>query len=90
MPTWGDSPEEQQQQYPALPNPTPDQASASQQCLLPTDEPTFNQWARTLRINPTGAIQNLMEAMQSMSVIDELGPCLEDNSEGLQRKAVEV
>ena len=90
MPTWGDSPEEQQQQYPALPNPLPDQASASQLCLLPTDEPSFNQWAQLLRINPTGAVQNLIEAMQSMTVTHELGHRLKDKSEGLQRKAVEV
>ena len=90
MPTWGDSPEEQQQQYPALPNPMPDKASASQQFLLPTDEPSFNQWARLLRINPTGAVQNLMEAMQSMSVTNELGPRLEGKSKDLQHSTVEV
>ena len=90
MPTWGDSPEEQQQQYPALPNMVPDQISASQQNLLPTDEPSFYQWARSLCINPTGAVQNLVEAMQSMSVTDGLGSHLEDKSKELQRKAVEV
>ena len=88
MPTWGDSPEEQQQQYPALPSTMPVPASASQQYLLPTDEPSFNQWARSLRINPTGAVQNLVEAMQSMSVTNEHG--LEDKSRQLQRAAAEV
>lgn len=88
MPTWGDSPEEQQQQHPALPSTMPVPTLASQQYLLPTDEPSFNQWARSLRINPTGAVQNLVEAMQSMSVSNEHG--LEDKSRQLQHAAVEV
>lgn len=86
MSTWGDTPEEQQLQYPALPNSMPDQASASQHLVLPTDEPSFNQWARSLRINPTGAVQNLMDAMQSMAVTNEQ----EDKSKMQQRNDVEV
>lgn len=87
MPTWGDTPEEQQLQYPALPNSMPDQASASQHLVLPTDEPSFNQWARSLRINPTGAVQNLMDAMQHMAVTTNEQ---EDKSNMLQRNVVEV
>ncbi|KAL3133773.1 hypothetical protein ABBQ32_008255 [Trebouxia sp. C0010 RCD-2024] len=90
MPTYGDSPEEQQQQYPALLNLRPEQAPASQQHLLPTDEPSFNQWARSLRINPTGAVDNIMEAMQSMSVTNELNRSSEDKPKDLQCNAVEV
>ena len=72
MPTWRDSPEEQQQQYPALLGLTAEQASAVQQQRMPTDEPSFNDWARSLRINPTGAVENLMQAMQNMSVTNQL------------------
>ena len=68
MPTWKDSLEEQQQQYPALLNWQPDHLAAAQQGRMPTDEPSFNQWARSLAINPTGAVDNLMAAMQLMSV----------------------
>ena len=68
MPTWGDSLEEQQQQYPALLSLTTDQVAALQQQKMPTDEPSFNQWARSLRVNPTGAVENIMAAMQNMSM----------------------
>ena len=68
MPTWGDSLEEQQQQYPALLSLTADQVATVQQQRMPTDEPSFNQWARSLRVNPTGAVDNLVTAMQNMSV----------------------
>ncbi len=70
MPTWGDSLEEQQQQYPALLSLTADQVATVQQQRMPTDEPSFNQWARSLRVNPTGAVDNLVTAMQNMSVTD--------------------
>ena len=68
MPTWGDSLEDQQQQYPALLSLTADQVATVQQQRMPTDEPSFNQWARSLRVNPTGAVDKLMTAMQNMSV----------------------
>lgn len=71
MPTSRDSPEEQQQQYPALLSLTASQLAAVQQHRLLTDEPSFNEWARSLRINPTGAADNLMKAMHYMSVTDE-------------------
>lgn len=90
MPTWGDSLEEQQQQYPALLNLAADPDSARQQHLLPTDEPSFNQWARSLHINPTGAVENIMEAMQNLSVTNELDRPSEGKSEDLQCNAVEV
>ncbi|KAL0045444.1 hypothetical protein WJX82_006816 [Trebouxia sp. C0006] len=45
MPTWGDSLEEQQQQYPALLSLTADQVATVQQQRMPTDEPSFNQEA---------------------------------------------
>ena len=68
MPTWGDSLEEQQQQYPALLSLLADQIATMQQRRMPTDEPSFNQWARSLRVNPTGAVDNLVAAMQHVSV----------------------
>ena len=68
MPTWGDSLEEQQQQYPALLSLLADQITTMQQRRMPTDEPSFNQWARSLRMNPTGAVGNLVAAMQHVSV----------------------
>ncbi|KAA6429955.1 MAG: hypothetical protein FRX49_00387 [Trebouxia sp. A1-2] len=68
MPTWGDRLEEQQQQYPALLSLTAGQVVTVQQQRMPTDEPSFNQWARSLCVNPTGAVDNLVAAMQKVSV----------------------
>ncbi len=45
-----------------------DSLEEQQQQRMPTDEPSFNQWARSLRVNPTGAVDNLMTAMQNLSV----------------------
>ncbi len=72
MPTWGDSLEERQRQYPALLSLTADQVATVQQKRMPTDEPSFNQWARSLRVNPTGAVDNLVTAMQNMSVTNSV------------------
>ena len=68
MPTWRDTLEEQQQQHPALLSLTADQVAAIQQQRMPTDEPSFNQWAQSLCINPTRAVENIMAAMNHMSV----------------------
>lgn len=92
MPTWQDSFEEQQQQYPALLGLTADQAMAVQQQRMPTDEPSFNAWARLLRISPTGAVDNLMQAMENMSVTQHAkqhGKLLEDEAR-VQAEPVEV
>ena len=32
------------------------------------DEPSFNQWAGSLQVNPTGAVDSLVTAMQKLSV----------------------
>ena len=92
MPTWQDSPQEQQQLYPALLSLTADQALAVQQQRMPTDEPSFNAWARLLRISPTGAVDNLMEAMENMSVTKHAkqhSKLLEDEAR-IQAEPVEV
>ena len=68
MPTWHDSLEEQQQQYPVLSAVSVHQAEAMQQQRPMTEEASFDQWVRSLNINPTGATENLMSAMQHMSV----------------------
>ena len=68
MPTWHDSLEEQQQQYPILSAVSVRQAEAMQQQRPMSEEASFHQWVRSLNINPTGATENLMSAMQHMSV----------------------
>lgn len=93
MPTWRDSLEEQQQQYPALLSLTSHQLATVQQQRMPTDEPSFNQWARSLRVNPTGAVDNLMAAMQNMSVTNlaaQYGTSQDKDADDLQPQAVEV
>ena len=68
MPTWHDSVEEQQQQYPVLSAVSVHQAEAMQQHRPVTEEHSFYQWVRSLNLNPTGAAENLMTAMQQLSV----------------------
>lgn len=68
MPTRHDSIEEQQQQYPVLSAVPSHQLEAMQQQRPLSEELSLYQWLRSLNINPTGAAENLMSAMQQLSV----------------------
>ena len=68
MPTWHDTLEEQQQQFPALSAVSVSEAEAMQHQRPISEELSFFQWLRALNINPTGAAQNLVSAMQKVSV----------------------
>ena len=90
MPTWRDNLEEQQQQHPALLNITPDQLAVLQQQRMPTDELSFNQWAHSLGINPTGAAENMMVAMENMSVTRQPHGPQKTHASTVQAATVEV
>ena len=68
MPTWRDTLEEQQQQFPALSAVSVSEAEVMQHQRPISEELSFFQWLRALNINPTGAAQNLVTAMQKLSV----------------------
>lgn len=68
IPTVHDSLDDQQHQYPLLSALPPGQVEAMQQQRPVSEELSFYQWLRSLNINPMGAAENLLSAMDRTSV----------------------